>query len=345
MTGMGHVRRIADAAWSFMDRHAIAAIPRNYELVFAYCGQEKPALTQRIDALTRSGVAFSAGTLDELHREFFSVPIDTTGLHDSSGELQQIATDLADRVSAEGAMVRDVGQALGGFASAMQAGVGSDELHHAAITLSSASAEAGERLAAMEQLFGASVKRITDLRKRLAQAEADATRDSLTGLANRRLFDSSLQRSALRAGTERSPLSLLLIDIDHFKKFNDTYGHAVGDHVLRLFAMVLRESIKGRDTAARYGGEEFAIILPGASIAGAVSVAEQIRKVLEQRPLMNRTTGKRLGVVTCSVGVAQYRPGEPVGDLVERADQAVYRAKREGRNCVRTEDARPVEAA
>jgi len=334
---MGHVRRIADAAWDFLRANQIAETPRNYELAFAYCGREKPPLNQRVDAIAKAGAAFTAGTLDQLHREFFSVTVDTNAVRESSGELHQIASELVTRVSADGAMVRDVGHALGSFASAVQAGAGTDEVHQAAITLSSASAQAGERLAAMEQLFAASVKRITDLRKRLAKAEEDATRDALTGLANRRLFDSALQRAALRAGAEQVPLCLLFVDIDHFKKFNDTYGHPVGDHVLRLFAMVLKESIKGRDTAARYGGEEFAIILPGASLNGAVSVAEQIRKVLEQRPIMNRATGKRLGVVTCSIGVAQYRPGEPVGDLIERADQAVYRAKGDGRNCVRAE--------
>lgn len=337
MTGMGHVRKIADAAWDFMRSHAISATPRNYELAFAYCGREKPPLTERIEAIAKAGASFSAGTLDQLHREFFAIGADTGAVRESSGELQQIANELASRVSAEGAMVRDVGQALGSFATAVQDIRGSDEVHQAALTLSSASAEASERLVAMEQLFSASVKRITDLRQRLAKAEQDATRDALTGLANRRLFDSSLQRAALRAGADKSPLCLAMLDIDHFKKFNDTYGHPVGDHVLRLFAMVLKESIKGRDTAARYGGEEFAIILPGASLSGAVSLAEQIRMVLEQRPIMNRSTGKRLGVVTCSIGVAQYRPGEPVGDLLERADKALYAAKRDGRNCVRAD--------
>ena len=334
MAGMEHVRKIADAAWVFMHEHEIVATPRNYEILYAYCGREKPPLTLRVDAIAQAGGAFTPGTMNDLHREFFAVGLDTGVVRESSGELQMIATELEKRVSADGVIVRNVGQALGSFASAVREGTGTDELHQAAITLGSASAQASERLAAMEQLFSASVKRITDLRKRLAKAEEDATRDTLTGLANRRLFDSSLQRAALRAGAEKVPMSLLMLDIDHFKKFNDTYGHPVGDHVLRLFGMVLRESIKGRDTAARYGGEEFAIILPGAELKGAVSVAEQIRQILEQRPIINRATGRRLGVVTCSIGVAQYRPGEPVGEVLDRADQALYRAKREGRNRV-----------
>ena len=98
------------------------------------------------------------------------------------------------------------------------------------------------------------------------------------------------------------------------------------------------DNIKGRDNAARYGGEEFAIILPGADLARGMTVGDQVRSILERRPIMNRTTGQRLGVVTCSVGVARYRIGEPVGELVSRADQSLYRAKRDGRNRVCAEE-------
>jgi diguanylate cyclase len=212
-----------------------------------------------------------------------------------------------------------------------------DELRRATAILNSATAQAGERLAALEQLFSASVARIDHLKRKLAEARQAATSDALTGLANRRMFDAALAQAVRRSQTEGGALSLLLLDIDHFKRFNDTHGHLLGDSALRLVAGVLRSHIKGRDTAARYGGEEFAIILPGADLAGAVSVAEQIRQTLERRPVLNRSSGQRLGCITCSIGVAQYRPDEAIDALCARADRALYRAKDDGRNRVRTE--------
>jgi diguanylate cyclase len=187
----------------------------------------------------------------------------------------------------------------------------------------------------LEQLLTASIAKIADLRGRLVKAEQDATRDVLTGLYNRRMFESVLIRTAMQSAEEKSNLSVLLIDIDHFKRFNDTYGHAVGDNVLRLVGRTLLAHVKGRDTAARYGGEEFVILLPGASQSGAISLAEGIRQSLCARPVINRTSNQNLGLVTCSIGVAQFRHDEPAEGMVRRADQALYEAKRSGRNNVR----------
>ena len=338
MTMVEQVREHADTAWETMRTHSIPPTPRNYEVWYAYSGAEKPQLTQRIDALLRSGQPFSPGILDELYRAFFAAAVDVADIREGSSELQQIASEMADRVTADRAVVDTLGRALGGFSHAARLAPSPLDLRKAAATLGDASTQASDRLQALEQLFSASVQRITDLKTKLVQAEQIATRDALTGLANRRMFDSALLRAAQSAAVEKAPMSLLLLDIDHFKKFNDTYGHPLGDNVLRLVGRVLMDHIKGRDTAARYGGEEFAIILPGADINGGVTVGDQVRSILERRPIMNRTTGQRLGVVTCSVGVAQYRLGEPVGELVSRADQSLYRAKREGRNRVCAEE-------
>ncbi len=125
-----------------------------------------------------------------------------------------------------------------------------------------------------------------------------------------------------------------MIDVDHFKQFNDRHGHRFGDQVLKLVAHVLTANVKGRDTVARYGGEEFAIILPDTDMSDAMRVAETLRGSVESRRIVKRGSKKSIGTLTVSVGVAAYRLGEDVGLLIERADDAVYAAKAQGRNCV-----------
>ena len=126
--------------------------------------------------------------------------------------------------------------------------------------------------------------------------------------------------------------ALLLADIDHFKVVNDTYGHVLGDKVIRAVAHVLRSSIKGRDVAARLGGEEFAILLPQTSLTGAAAVAEQIRGTVAQGRICRPDGNESIGQVTLSVGVAVAKPGDTLEALLERADAAMYTAKRAGRN-------------
>jgi diguanylate cyclase len=125
-----------------------------------------------------------------------------------------------------------------------------------------------------------------------------------------------------------------MIDIDHFKSFNDTYGHLTGDQVLRLVGMSLRHSIKGQDITARYGGEEFVVVLPETALRQAISVAENIRRSVMAKELKKKSTGEILGRVTISAGVATLRDTDDVHLLIERADTCLYAAKRSGRNRV-----------
>jgi diguanylate cyclase len=125
-----------------------------------------------------------------------------------------------------------------------------------------------------------------------------------------------------------------MTDIDHFKSFNDTWGHLTGDQVLRLVAMSMKQNVKGQDTAARYGGEEFAVVLPNTVLRSAVTVGDHIRRAVMAKELMKRSTGQNLGRVTVSVGVATVRNGDNVQSLISRADGCLYAAKRNGRNRV-----------
>jgi diguanylate cyclase len=134
------------------------------------------------------------------------------------------------------------------------------------------------------------------------------------------------------------PLSVLLIDIDHFKTFNDKFGHGVGDQVLRLMANVLRERVRDIDLPARYGGEELIAVLPGAELAACEAVAERIRRSISECHITRRSTGEALPGITVSIGAAQFQFGESMADLIERCDQALYLAKRTGRNRVVTEN-------
>jgi diguanylate cyclase (GGDEF)-like protein len=161
------------------------------------------------------------------------------------------------------------------------------------------------------------------------QMQQQALTDGLTGCFNRRFFEIQLERDLHLATRMRQPVSLILIDIDHFKRVNDTHGHDAGDTALRILASELREEVRGVDTAARYGGEEFAIILPQAGPEGAFAVAERLRTRIE------RTEVPGVGVITASLGIATFPLHASSRDLlVTAADRALYQAKRTGRNRV-----------
>ncbi|MFO0788957.1 MAG: diguanylate cyclase [Pirellulales bacterium] len=193
---------------------------------------------------------------------------------------------------------------------------------------------------AMDQILGAN----TELQQRLEVAErqlalqaaeikaheSEARTDSLTGLANRRAFDDELKRRLSEWQRKGTACSLVLLDVDHFKKFNDTHGHQVGDEVLRQVAKVLTVQCREMDVPCRYGGEEFGVILPATDAKTACKVAERIRSAIEAATTV--CDNKKLKI-TCSLGVADFASAEDIALLIRRADDALYVSKKAGRNC------------
>ncbi|HEY8580068.1 MAG TPA: GGDEF domain-containing protein [Beijerinckiaceae bacterium] len=171
------------------------------------------------------------------------------------------------------------------------------------------------------------------LRAALSESRELTARDSLTNAYSRRHFDEVLAREVRDAQKNQAPLSLVLADVDHFKKINDTFGHPVGDEVLRNFAELMIANTKGGDCVARYGGEEFAIVLPATAAPEAAGLAERIRQKLEAKKWALKS-GAPLGVVTASFGVSQLDPAEPAVHLVRRTDAKLYESKARGRNRV-----------
>ena len=191
----------------------------------------------------------------------------------------------------------------------------------------------GKILSANEKLQS----RLVDAKQKIqAQAEeikaqqSEARTDSLTKLANRRAFDDALEQNLALCRRDRRPFSLLMLDVDHFKKFNDTHGHQAGDEVLRSVGKMLLQVVKISDIACRYGGEEFALVMPSTPIAAARVAAERVRKAIEA--MVVKFEGKTLSV-TISVGLAEAAKGEDAVKLIRRSDDAVYFSKEAGRNC------------
>jgi diguanylate cyclase len=321
-----------------MRQHDIAPTPRNYEVWLAFCGNDKPPLTERLNAMLKSGHPLSPGVLADLHREFFTVPYSAAVVDGGARELQGLSGAMLDHVTLDREMLIGFGKTLAGTVAEMDATASAERVRRASATAADATMRAGQQLRDLGEMLAVSMVSVADLRDRLNQAETDSNTDKLTGLPNRRQFDAAIQAAIARASEDASALSLLLLDIDHFKRFNDTYGHNLGDLVLALVSAGLMEILKDR-TVARYGGEEFAILLPGIEPAAALRVAELVRQTMEKRPVINRANSQSYGVLTCSIGVSYYRQGEMAGDFIDRADQALYAAKKAGRNAVRSEAA------
>jgi diguanylate cyclase len=192
-------------------------------------------------------------------------------------------------------------------------------------------------VAVLQNRLAESHQEIEVLRQEVNRARDEALADSLTGLFNRKGFDLALAECLAEAGQEGKAPSILITDIDNFKKVNDTYGHLFGDKVICAIAQILRQNIKGKDTAARYGGEEFVILLPDTPLQGALTLAEFIRESIEGIRIKRVQDNAVATNITVSLGVASYRNNESVSDFVGRADRALYESKRQGRNRVTSE--------
>ena len=175
---------------------------------------------------------------------------------------------------------------------------------------------------------------VVQLQTNLDRAEEAGLRDVVTAVGNRRFFDACFADEVERARRASDDFCLALVDIDKFKRVNDRFGHLVGDRLLRLFANILVQNVRGQDKVARFGGEEFALMFPGARLVDAVSVVERIRRILESTQWSVEPSGERVGKVTASFGVAKLRANESANDLLRRVDQRLYEAKDQGRNRV-----------
>ena len=332
---------VADSAIRSMARQSVPATPNNFSVWFNYTMGASPALRKTIDILIGGKRKFDASVNRDLYVTYID-PQSDPAAGDFPEQLREVITSAKQFLATAIADNRNQIEALGEVSSQCQASSDPRQLIEKLVTeLSRATA----RAAALETNFEASSQELDKIRNSLKESEARSNTDALTGLGNRRSLDEFLHSAQIVAMEKGEPLSVLLIDIDHFKKFNDSYGHLVGDQVLRLVAKVLQENVREQDLAVRYGGEELMAVLPGANIEVCASAAERIRCRVAEARLTRRTTGQAISSVTISVGVAQFKLAESAEAMIERCDRALYQAKRSGRNRTVTENDIAGEAA
>jgi diguanylate cyclase len=339
-----NIWQVANKAFDLMDEHQITPTPKNFELWFAFCADIIPDLTRKMaEHLEKRGtISFEVG--QALHEQFFGSNRLEDTMEVAGGLMERSLERIQKMVAAANVGASRYGKSLEKISAQISETHNPDELKTIIGSVHNQTAQMVRMNGQLEKRLLASTKEIQDLRGHLKKLREEAYTDGLTQLGNRRAFDKQLENYVKDVNQNSGFLTVILTDIDHFKKFNDTYGHPLGDQVLRLVARCVQESVGDTDFAARYGGEEFVVLLPGSTLAQAIKVAEKIRGRVAGKTIFNRKTNQDLGQVTLSLGVAEYTIGESADHMVRRADDALYLAKREGRNCVRTQQSIPQKA-
>ena len=315
---------------AFLDAHGLDPDPAHYG--FAYTALTDPAMGQAVARLTDGGVRLSRQDIEALGGSASPRRPQPTAVPDSG--TVRLVNETRAQVDGFADLMRSIRHETTDF---------SRDLQESAAAIQRQPSIAG--IDEIARLTGAMVARVRDaetrlaaataetdtLRARLGEAQAMARRDPLTGLANRLGFEEAFAAPADSA----LPRCLAVADVDHFKRFNDEHGHAVGDRVLSAIGRGLETACAGQ-LVARYGGEEFAVLIAGIDLQGATAMMEDARTALATRNFRDRETGNALRRITLSAGVVTIRPGETLAAALARADELLYAAKADGRDCIRS---------
>jgi diguanylate cyclase len=321
-----------------MSKHNIPPTPQNYAVWYAYVSSGNRALMREIDGIVQGNHVFTDDVNDYLYDKFLSQNAGRQALDDTAAAIQGVLGSLLTvltQVSGDAASYKD---SLDVQVNHLAEQLSHPELKLLVQEILEKAREVQAKGGQLQAKLGQSREEVESLSRNLEQLMQESQKDFLTGVGNRRAFNGTIGEAMEIAKHKKSELSLLMVDIDHFKKFNDRFGHLIGDEVLKAVARTLRESVRGKDFIARYGGEEFAVILPDTPLSGAMVVAENIRRNIAESGLIRRDTGENYGTITVSIGVAVLKiASDTVTTFIKRADDALYRSKKGGRNKVTQE--------
>lgn len=328
---------LAQKAMEELDARDLDPTPPNYELWYTHASGANPALNREIEKLAESGQPVDPDSIGKLRAAHMAPSTSGDAMLEMGGKLEDELSGVMQMLESASKDTGAYGASLNDVSAALSTERSPTEMRALMETLVTATKTMESRSQQLEQRLNDSKAEVTQLRSNMEEIRTESMTDQLTGLANRRKFDDTVTTCMQSADANGIPFTLVLGDIDHFKKFNDSYGHQTGDQVLKLVAQCMRHHISKPLTPARYGGEEFALILPNVELTHGVTLADEVRRTIESKELVKKSTGENLGAVTMSFGAALYEPGESIGDLIKRADACLYAAKHAGRNQVKWE--------
>lgn len=316
-----------------MNKRNISTTPDNYAIWYEYVSGKNTKLVDAIHLLDKKHASFSDNALSELYITHIA-NAHQAAVNQLSASVKKIINDFLTKIAAEGEGLSNYANALTVFSNKVE---GVDDIKDIKQLISSILQETRKQETStlnMQTSLKTIAIEMKSLRSEVAKLNAEATIDSLTKINNRRAFDIEVENCVSNSKLQSKPLCLLFIDLDHFKNFNQKFGHTIGDKVLRFVAALLKGNIKGSDFVARFSGEQFIILLPETNYNDALTVAENVRDRLSKQTLSDSAEKIELGTMTASIGVAVYEFGESAESLIRKADKCMHVAKQSGRNKV-----------
>jgi diguanylate cyclase len=336
---------VARAALDLMERSKVWPTALNFELWLHLISDPSGPLAQEIERLLSSGEPITDFIAEDLAQTYLPKARLHDQIKDAGEQLSHELATVSRAIQTAQKTNKAYGEQLAGATLELDDDLPPVELKQLVKGLTVATKRVETENKDLEQKLAESTAEVGRLRDHLVQVRRDATTDGLTNLANRKAFDDELMRACAEADAGGGAVQLAVLDIDHFKNFNDSWGHQTGDQVLRYVASVIGRVGAPPRFAARYGGEEFAMIFVRESSAQVERTLHEIREEVASRRLKRRSTNEDLGAITISAGFAERRPAETPSGVMERADAALYESKRSGRNRVTNAERKKVAAA
>ncbi len=335
--GQRSITETAKKTFVAMQECKIPVTPENYHVWFKYVEGNDEKLNAAINSIKQSDKIFSSGLNERLYEEFVGNGDHLPSLRQAQHQAQSLLKSVLNEILCSKDLTSTYGSDLAKYSDRLANAGDLAEIQQVAKEMIIDTRRMAESSSSLQKRLEEVSADAENLREQLEKVGKDASTDPLTGLQNRRSVDEKASELLRQFEEKGSPFSAIMIDIDHFKKFNDTYGHHAGDDVLRVLSATLRDFLKGMDLPARYGGEEFLVLLPATMLDDTYVVAEKLRKLIARNELKVIKTQENIGRVTVSAGIAEVRSGDTVESVIDRADRALYLAKGSGRNNVKSE--------